>query len=106
MEKSNMSKSGDNFVRNHFVTQTDPSYMLESSKAIKIQFTRTEKLPDGVKYIRATVNASHEIMMEIFEKYGLADVIASRWEVWQAPTKEQLEKNPNAKGKNVPFLTS
>ena len=90
------TQKGDNFVRNHCVSKQDPDYMLPSEDAVRIQFTRLVKTQDGMKYIRSTINAGHEQFMEIIEKYGLADVVQSRWQIWQTG-------KDGSKGKNLPY---
>ena len=87
---------GDNFVRNHCVPKGHEDIMLLSEDAIQIQFQRLVTVENQTKYCRATINCSHKIMMEIIDKYGLNDIITSRWTIWQAG------KN-GTKGKNIPF---
>ena len=45
---------------------------------------------------RSTIKSGHKQVMEIWEKYGLAEPIANRWQIWQPG----IDGN---KGKNVKY---
>ena len=95
--------SGDNFKRNHCVKKSDPDYMLASDEAYSMQFTKVIKLNGITKYCRSTVTMGHKQFMEVIELFGISDAVSARWTVWQAPTDEELVKNPGKKGRNVPY---
>ena len=98
-----MSTRQDTMYRNHFVSKTAEDNLLDSDEKYTIQFSRLESYKGEKKYIRASLNIGKKQFMEIVKKYGIQDVLASRWEVWQKPTPEELALNPKAKGKNIPF---
>ena len=86
----------DTFHRNHCVAKSADDYMLASDELYQVQFTKLVNTQEGKKYIRSTINAGHKQVMEIWEKYGLAEPIANRWQIWQ-PGED------GKKGKNVKY---
>lgn len=80
---------GDSFAVNHFVAKSAKDYMLPTDEVISVQFQKLVTLEDGTnKYARCSFNASHKIMMEIIEKYGLNT--QGRWQIWDASKKKNV----------------
>lgn len=92
---------GDTLYRNHCVPKNSKDSLLDDDERYTVQFSRLVNTEQGKKYVRATINCGHTQFKEIVEKYGLE--LASKWQIWQAPTAEQISINPKAKGKNIPF---
>ena len=88
--------SQDTVHINNCVTKQADDYYLAGDELYQVQFTKLVETQEGKKYIRATINAGHSQVMEIWEKYGLNDKIANRWQIWQ-PGQD------GKKGKNVKY---
>ena len=88
-----MSQKSDVMYKNHCVSPTSKEALIDGDERVIIQFSTLERTKDGKKYVRASINASRKIMREIIEKYGLAEIVVNRWEIWD---KEQK--------KNIPYV--
>ncbi len=87
-----MSAKQDVMYRNHAVSPDASDALISGEDRMQMQFTRLVTMSEGKKYVRATVSIGLKQYKEIVETYGLADIIVSRWEVWDKELK-----------KNVPF---
>ena len=92
---------GDSFVRNHFIAEDKKGWMISPDDVASFQISILEEVDGQKKYIRCSFNGTRKEMLDFFKHYGLSP--QGRWTMWQAATKEELSKNPNAKGRNVPY---
>lgn len=85
-----MTSNNDVMHRNHFVAKTAKDALIDGDELYKIQIARYQTVKGKIKKVVAEVNCGKAQFLEISTKYGLGEILAKRWKIWDTEAKEYV----------------